>query len=286
MALGLSFGSSKNKATTNSNATKNETVASNQNQNTNQTQTGSTTTNQSGSQATTGATKGSQVSTQQTAGQTTQDQTTKSFSDVILSALEGSTLGAIQAANSAKVDTSNDFDADAFVSGGMASAAASQQAQLEQSLNGLFDASGGTASGNSMSALLANRLQGDANASLAGQRATLAGQAAQIQNQNIQTELAGANQVQGYAAQLLAALKGGTQATTGVQATTQSQTGSQDSTQQQNQNQTNTSTSQQDTTQSLMSIINTLLNQNTNTVATEDSKTTGKKSGGGMSLAL
>lgn len=290
MALGLSFGSSKTKSSTDTTATKNEQVNSTQNQATNQTQTGSTTTNQTGTQnqSTTGATKGSQTSTQQTAGQTNQAQTQTSFSDAILSALEGSALGAIGAANGATVDTTNDFDAAAYVRDGMAAATANQQGALETSLNGLFDSSGGTASGNSMSALLANRLQGDAAASLAGVNSQLSSTAAQIQNQNTQTSLAGAAQTQGYAAQLLAALKGGSTTATGTTDTTQSQTGSQDTISEQNQNQntTSSSTSQQDSTQSLISIINTLLNQNTASTATGTENTTGKKSGGGASLSL
>lgn len=290
MGLGLSFGSSKQKSTTDSTINKNETTNQTQNQTQNQTGTSSSTQTSTGSTQTSGttATKNTGATTNTAVGTSAETQKSTSFSDMILGALESSTLNALNAANQAQVDTNVAFDRNSFVEGGVASAAAAQQAQLEQSLNGLFDSTGGTASGNSMAALLANRLTGDAAANIAGVRSNLEGQATEIERNNIATALAGAQQTQGFAAQLLSALKGGATTATGQTATSQQQAGTsqQVGEQQQAQSQTQQSTTQQDTTQQLVSIINSLLSGNTQTQATEHSKTTGKKSGGGIGLSI
>lgn len=76
---------------------------------------------------------------------------------------EKALTGVIQSASSAPK-----FDVDSYVNGVMSSATARATGELESNINKTADAAGGSESGNSMVALLGNRLRNDTNASLAG----------------------------------------------------------------------------------------------------------------------
>lgn len=290
MGLGFSFGSSDSNVSTNTNFQQQQNQL--QQKGTTQNQTGSSSTSQSatGTSQTSGtsASKNAGATSSSTKGSQTQTQTGQSFSDLILQALEGSTTQALAAANGSQVNTNINFDPTSFVNSGVAAAAADQQAQLEQSINSLFDTTGGTAGGNSMTALLANRLRGDAAASLAGTRADLTAKANEIQQGNIRTALAGQAQQQGFAAQLLDALKGGVTTQTGQASTTQAQTGSSESTGQSNTGQTSQQQQQQqsDTTQTLMSVINELLRAKGTTTGSSQTNQNSSKSGSGFGLSI
>lgn len=291
MAFGFSFG--KNKTRVEQDTTVNKTETTNQQQNTNQsqTQTGTSNTNTSQTGSTTGtqATKNSGTTTNQTTGTQAQTGLTQSFSDMILGALEAKTAEALGVTTGGPTAESlSGFNRDQFVQGGMQAAQATSQAGLEQSINGLMDNVGGTTEGNSMAALLANRLRNDAGASMAGTRSQLEGQAAQIQQGNVaaRTQELGTNNA--FVAQLLAGLKGGVTATSGTVQTAESQAGSQ---QQIGDSRTaeNTQSSQQqqtESTQALVSIIQQLISGTTNTQGTESVDGTTTKKGGGVGLSI
>jgi len=297
MAFGISFGSNKKKSTQTSDVTKTEDQVQSGVTSQDQTQTTSQTATTSGTQTgtTTGSTTGSTTGTsnQQASGTQSSTQRSQSLSDVILGALEASSLRALQSAEAPggpAASSLNGFDLDSFVQNGYAAAEAQQRGNLEQSINGLFDSVGGTASGNSMAALLANRLQGDATANLAGIQANLVGQGNQILRENVGASVAERAAQQSYVANLLNQLKGGVTAATGEAATTEQTLGQtqQQTAEQQAQQQATTSqqTQQTDTTQVLASIINQLLNTQTNTVGHETTVGKEKKSGGGFGLSI
>lgn len=297
MALGISFGSNKSKTRSSTDVAKLETGVQSGTTSQNQTTTGSQTSNTTGTQSTTGSqtTSGatSGTSSQTTTGTQQQTQTSQLLSDSILSALEQSSLRALTAAETPQgpqIGELNGFNIGDFVSQGYQAAASQQQAQLEQSVNGLFDSVGGTASGNSMAALLANRLRGDAAANLAGVQANLTAQGNQILRENIGQSVAAQVAQQQFVTQLLAQLRGGVATTTGTGQTTEATRGqTQQINDQRTSQQQDVLTSQQqqvDTTQVLASIINQLINTTTNTVASEDTIGKTKKSGGGFGISL
>lgn len=292
MLFGLSFGSNKKTTTSNTAVAKDESTSQQQTGTQNQQQTSSST--QTGTSNTSGFTSGqtatSGTTAQQTTGQQRTTQTTQSLSDAILGALEASTQNALTAGGTRVGPTAGDlnFDLDTFVNQGMTAARAASQGALEQSSNGLIDNIGGTASGNSMAALLLNRLQGDNAAALAGVNAQLTAQGNQILRENIGAGLAEQAQSQSWAANLLNQLKGAATATTGAATTSESTTGQQQNIgqQQQSQQQAQQTSQQTDTTSALISIINQLMQGNTRMTGTESSVGTEKKSGGGFSLSI
>ena len=292
MGLGLSFG--KNKTKTNSTSTVDKTEDTNQVQTGTQSQstTGSSSTTQSQTNNQSGATTSEQIgsTSQNTTGQTSQSGASTLFSDQVLSGLEGYSTNALgNLWNQGAIDTSAlNFDSQAFVNNGMAAATTRVNNQVENDMNGLFDAIGGTSGGNTMAALLASRLQGDAAANLAGTQAQLTGQANEITRQNLATEMASRGQEQSFVSQLFDALKGGS-ATTAQVGTSAEQTAGktqQIGTGTETQTGTSTGTSNTVTQQDVLTALEQLLNGTTHTVGTENTKGTQKQSGGGFGLSL
>lgn len=292
MILGLSFG--KKKQTTDQTTAVNSTQTGFQDGTTSQTSAQSGTSSTTGSQTTSGSTTGSQTGATTGLSSTTGQQTTtgkaSTFSDTILAALESATLGGLSKAGVVAGPRADSlaFDPTSFVEGGMRAATAGVQADLESGINSLFDSVGGTSGGNSMAALLANRMRGDASASLAGTRAKLEGEGQGIQQANIGVGLAQQGLAQQFVTQMLDMLKGGVTTTQGALSTAETTAQQQAQTQQQAQQTAQQTQSQEQsaTTQLLASIINELVNSTQSTVGTENVKGTVKSSGGGASLSL
>lgn len=290
MALGLSFGTNKTK--TNQTSTVDKTETTNQVQDGTKSSTGTTST--TGSTSQTGTTTGSQqqsstTDTKQTG--TTTGQTSQSsslFSDPVLSSLEdavqallGQTMGGVKT-------TVGDFDPMSFVQNGLAAARSTAEGDLASQINQTISATGGSTSNNSMAALLANRLRTDTASQLAGVEANLNSQAQSIVRDNtLAANTIDATQ-QGFIANLLSALKGGTATQTGTEAQQTATSGSQQNT---GATATSEQSSQQQNTQStqttqMLEIIQQLLSGTTRTQGTETTTGTTSKSGGGLSLSL
>jgi len=289
MAFGLSFGGKKNKIdkTTSVNSTENTA----QQQTGTKAQSGSTATNTARNENTAtsnaGTTQGRTSS--QTAG-TSSGTTTNAqqlFSGDVLSGLEGLATQLIGGTPSVAASPFQ-FDADSYIKGGVAQAEAAQKMDLEANLSGLTNAIGGTASGNTMNALLANRLRGDAAANIAGVRSSYTESANEIENRNLQTGIAQTGQQQGYLANILSILKGGTSTSVGEQqqVTTEQQAGTQAQATQGTQQSATTGQESSQQTQQLIEALDQLLKGNTTKVGTERVKGTEKKSGGGFSLGF
>lgn len=288
MAFGLSFGSKKN--TTKGTSEIDKTEVTNQQQTGTQSSSGTTQSSSTGqsSGSTVGQQTSSQTGTNKTTGtQTgTTQQTTSAFSD--------STLGAIEKAVSdlfGKVGGAapvSAFDKDSFISDTVGSASADINAGLESNVNQLITNLGGTASTNSMGALLTNRLRNDAAAEVAGVRANATTQAEEIARNNALASSQIAGQDQSFLGQLLGALKGGQITTTGTESTTtatdqQTQNTGTTNTAEQTQQQQSQQTTQ---TQQLIEMMSQLLSGTTNTKGTENTTQTNKSSGGGFSLGF
>lgn len=175
-------------------------------------------------------------------GSEQQSQTSLGFSEELmgeLNALLGATIqggGGITAGQQALQNRlnavqGNGFDVDDFVSGVMKSATQTAKGALESGINGIESSIGGSTSGNSMAALLANRMRNEAASNLAGiesqARATGAGIRAQES-----TELTNLAQAGGQGTlQLIQALMGAQSTMTGnvqtdmAEQTQQNQTG-------------------------------------------------------------
>ncbi len=288
MAFGISFGSSKKKGSSTTTIDKTEAVNQQQTGTTETTGTTSTSSTQTGSsQGQTSQSTSSQGTSSQTGTAASQTQQRSSqFSDPVLASLESTVQGLLD--NPIGGATINDFNAQKFVEGNLASARSSTQSALEDNLNQLVSGIGGSASGNSAVALLSNRLRGDAAANLSGVEANLNAQANEILRQNA---LAGSqidSNQQSFLVNLVQALKGGTATATGTEQqqtqsnTAQQQTGTTVGTESQQTQQSASSTQ----TQQLLEAINQLLTGTTHTTGTETTKTKGKTSGGGLSLSL
>lgn len=293
MAFGINFG--KNKTTTTQNTAVDQTTTQNQQQaqTTNQQQSSATTSNTAttGTTATSGATKNTGTTAQQTSGIQEQVNTSRSFSDPVIAALESMVLGQLGSSGSTggpRAESLSGFDAEGFVSGGLAAAESRQRMDLESSINGLFDAIGGGAGDNTMAALMANRLRGDAAANLAGIESQLVGQANQIQRENVGAAISERATDNAFVNQLLANLKGGVATTEGAVTSQQATTGQQQTIgeEQQRQQQAQQSSTESTTNQILASVINSLLSGTTNVTGTESVVGTQKKSGGGFGLSI
>jgi len=288
MSFGLSFGSKKQKTDQTSTVDKTEM--------TNQSQTGTNTSSGSSASSSSGQTQGttvgqqatSQTGTNKTSGSQTgvTQQTTSAFSD--------STLGAIEKAVSdlfGKVGGSapvSAFDKESFIADTVGGASSNINADLESNVNQLVTNLGGTASTNSMGALLTNRLRNDAAAEIAGVRGIATTQAEEIARNNALAGSQIAGQDQSLLGQLLGALKGGVTTTTGTEsvATAQDQqtqnTGTANTTEQQRQQQSQQTTQ----TQQLIEMMSQLLSGTTNTKGTEHTVGTTSSGGGGFSLGF
>ncbi len=293
MSLGISFGANK----TNSKGSEkvDTTTTQNQTQSGTQSTSGTTTTNGSTSQTsnTTGQQSQSATGSQTQQGSTvgTGTQTSSLFSGDVLGGIEGAVKALFGSLGGpAKIDASslNGFDPASFINDGVAAAGSKLQTGLDESIGGLKDTVGGNAATNSAVALLQNRLQGDAQAQLAGVKGQLTGQAEDITRNNVlaaNTVNSTSNQ---FLATLLDVLKGGATTTNTSQAENTAQTGtsasntSGTSSEQSSQN----ATTQQTQTQQLIEMMSQLLSGVTNTKGQTDTTGNVVKFGGGASASI
>jgi hypothetical protein len=293
MAFSLSFG--KNKTTSNEVKTTDQTQVQNQNQLTDQNQTETSNTLTSGASNTTGtntgATQQSGTSQSSTTGQQQQSGTTSLFSGSVMAALEAAGLGALtRTAGMAPVNTSvlGGFNAGQFVSDAVTQAAASAGQARDVAEGGMADSLGGTARGNTMAALLSQQLASQQNAAVAGARNEATATAQGILRDNLQTQMAGQAQDQGFMANLMNLLRGGVQTTsqTGITSEQQSQATQQVGQEQSSQTQTQQQQQQTAATTALASMIQQLLSGTTALTGTESLEGTTSKKGGGFGLSL
>lgn len=292
MALGLSFGSNKQKQNSTTTGTKNE--VSTQLGTTNQAQTeqqssftsGLTNTLSEGttSQQTAGTTQ------QATAGAEKQTGLTSLFSDAVLAQLEAAGLGALtQTSGRGAIDTSGlAFNSGQFIEDAVRQATAAAGVVRDTSTNGLFDSIGGTSKGNTMAALLDQQLAMQQQGAIAGARNEAAATAAGITQSNIASEIGVRGQDQDLMTQLLGLLRGGQQTSDIASQQEGRQTGSTtgSSIGQESQSQSSATQQQQDSISSLVSLITQLVSGETTTTGTETTKGTTKKKGGGFSLSI
>lgn len=126
-----------------------------------------------------------------------------------------------------KAMAANEFDVEGYVSGITSAAAAATNSDLEDRINTTLSAVGGSETGNSMAALLGNRMRNDAAANLAGVASSAYAQGEAIRDQQRTSVTAQMSQLAGdmnaSLTALLGAAKGGTQTTTESGKTTQQQ---------------------------------------------------------------
>lgn len=275
------LGGSKSSATKTENSNT-KTAASGQSSttgklNTSGTQTGTQTTN--GTQSQTGTVTNGGTTTGQVVGSETQQsqsgQTTTSYSSDVLASLDsllktqlaggGQQVQEAQDALAGRLQQIRDvaaqpqFDVNGFVSGIAAQAKATTQMDLDSRINGMMSASGGSETGNSMMALLGNRLRNDAAANFAGIVSGAQAQGTQIA-QAQQESISG--QIQNLAGGLGQQLTNLLGATAGAQQTTTGQ------------NTTTGQSSQQSSEQTLQKQIQDLLTSVSNTQNTTQTENT------------
>lgn len=289
MPFGLSFGAKKKSSSSTSEINKNELTT--QVQDSSKVQSGVTESTSVGTTQNTGAT------TNQSVGRTAQDATGRStgvtegvqqlFSGDVLTGLE-SLVGQLLTNTPASSGPAVAFDSDSFIRGGVDRASSRQRLALENGLNQLTSRVGGTASGNSATAILANQLRGDAAANIAGVESDFIGRANEIENRNIQTGIAQSGQSQQYLTQLLAALKGGTATTQNqeVQTNQTSQAATNVASEAGTQTQTQVQQQQSIQSQQLVEALSQLLQGSTNTTGTEKTKGKETSGGGGFSFGF
>lgn len=119
------------------------------------------------------------------------------------------------------------FDVNGYVSGITEAAATAGQSDLDSRINTMLSGTGTSEGGNSMAALLGNKLRNENAANLAGVKANATAQGQQIaqaEQTSITGQISGLSQdIMGNISNLLAAAKGGTQTATGVANTTSNQ---------------------------------------------------------------
>lgn len=292
MGLGLSFGKKKQSGTTASTVTKDEQTSQQQDSTKASTQTGTQSTNTTGLSL--GSTTNAATQTQAEAGTKTTAGTTSTsaFSQDVLAGLEGlvSGLTAGSGKTAGVVDNAvkslQEFDPNSYVDSSVSAAMASEASGLDQIFGGLSDQIGSGLGNNSMATLLAARAQGDSTARIEGVRANATAEAQKINQGNQAGAVSAAQSQNQVLTQFLDALKGGN--TTTVQnvgettaGTTTGSSNATGTTSEQNSQQSQTSSTQQ-----LLETLSQLLTGNTQSTGTENSKTTGKTAGGGLSLSL
>jgi len=282
MGFGISFG--KKKQSGSQNTTVSKTDVTDQTQTGTSSTSGSTQTSGTSTTATNQAT--SNTGTSATTGTTSQvaNQQSTQFSEPVLGTLENSVQALFAGLPTTPSSMGGSFDHDAFVSQGVQAAQSQVQGDLEKTLNGVFDAVGGRDDQNSMATLLANRARGDAAAQIAGVRANLESTAQGIDKDRFLANLQGIGQQEGFAGQVLDALKGGRAATTGTTTGTESTTGTTTNVG----TTTGTSTtamSQTELTNQIQQILQQLQGTDTST-GTENTVSKGKNSGFGLGLSL
>lgn len=159
---------------------------------------------------------------------------------------------------------------------------------LDSSLNGLMGATGGSAGGNTMVALLSNKLRTAAEAKIAGIGNEALAQGNAIVNNNVASASGAANASMAPLMTLAGLIKGGettqTGTTAGTAATSQSSAGT---TAQQTDEKTSTMQTQLTQLLDLVSqLTNTDQSETSNTTRTLDLKNTGKETGFSMSAGL
>lgn len=296
--FGISFGTKSTKGTSDTTLNSTDTINGSQSTNTQGTQQQNSAT-QTAQQALTAqqqTTAQKNAQTSQGTGSTTQTGTSttlagdiqQTLGDHVKSILGSGVTDANIANLSNMIAGTTGFNADGFVKGIVDSARNKGEAALQESNSKNSSAIGGTAATNSMSALLANRGRNDLESSIAGitSQATATGQ--QIKDQNLQAGVAAQGSLSTSAAQLAEVLKGATTTTDQKSLTDQlqqllgTQTGSGNTTGQ-------TSQTGQSSTQSMdliSQLVNALTKQTDVKVGTENTFTTGKASGGGVSLGF
>jgi len=234
-----------------------------------------------------------------------QSQTTNMYSSDILASLDTILKGQL---NSGSAQTATDavagrlsqvqdeaagggFDVEGYVSGIAAAAGAATQSDLDSRINQTLSATGSSETGNSMSALLGNRMRNEASANLAGivANATATGKQIRTQEQASLTdqisELSGGLSAQ--LNQLLGVTAGASQTTTGTNVTqtaqqqqdaaTQASVGTSDTTSSAQQTGTQVSRERgyESTSQNQTSLTKTQQKANENTNASQDSSSGG-----------
>lgn len=296
MGLGFSFGKNDKKTSSVSNVDQTQTGSQSGTEFTLGQTTSSTNQTSQGTNTSSGTSTTSQSQNQQGSTTTTGTQQGRqsSFTDPVAQAIESTILGlAGSAAGASGVVESGvaglqNFDPNAFVTGIVQQANAKQNMQLEQALNGLNNASGGTVGSNSMSALLAQRLAGDAAANTAGIQASATGTAQDILRQNLTSSAGAMSSVTNLLPAIIDAFKGGnvTSEQTNVaqelanllNTTTGSTSTSEQSAQSQSQ--------QSETVQNVLQLIAQAMTNQTHLVGTETTKGKESKTGGGISLGI
>lgn len=295
MAFGISFGSKKQSSESLSNVNRDTTLSGSQTTSGTQAQSQSGTTSSTGMSSTTqtGGTTSSQKTTGTETGRQTGTSTTLSadiqagLSDKIKSILAGgvtdSALASLSNAISGRVDS---FNPDAAVAGIVAGARNRGEQTLQEQNSAFAARAGGTATTNSMAALMAQRGRNDLEASIAGIQGDAMMKAQQVANQNLTSAAGAQGQVADIATQLAGTLKGATTTSDMTSLTSQIQsllgdqaTKSASSTAQQQQEQTTM-------TQLLTQLSQVLSNQKESVVGTESTTSKGKTSGGGLSLGF
>lgn len=298
MIFGISLGAKKQSSSGSSTIDKTTDLTGTQSS-TNTSQ-GSTSTSQTGTSSTsqTGTTSGLTTQDNITSGTGTQQQTgtTTTLGADVQSALsdrvkallgQGVSEAAMTQLNEAILGR-NGFNVDQFVQD-QVTAARNRGEQTLQEQNSAFNSGvGGTASTNSMAALLAQRGRNDLEASLAGIAADSRIKGESVANENLQTSVGAASGVTNMSAELLAALKGATATTDMTSLTSQieqligkgsnigltTQTGVEQTSQ------------NQQTNQLLTEIANILTNQRQHETGTETQKVKGSSGGAGISFGI
>lgn len=296
--LGFSFGSKKEKSTTNTTGTKDEVSFGSSSQNTQGTQTQTSQSSSTGSSSTTGNQTTVNSGTQSTAG--TEAGQVKSTTTTLASDVQAaltqqikSILGGGAGANAMEslntsLATMQDFNAADYVKQAIDSAryAGEQGLQEQQSL---YQSNiGGTAGTNSMAALLAARGRSDLESKISTIGNEAAATAAGIVNQNAQTAAGASSSLTAQAEALASVLKGATTTTDQTTLTNQiQQLLNQQTGQTANSQSTQTAEQNQSSAMTIISqLVDALTKNTTNTTATESSTTIGKKSGFGISASI
>ena len=185
--------------------------------------TGSTTskTNQTGTTTSTGTMAGTTSDSTSNFSKPVMDALNAAVTKAIGSGAQGQVTSALQGrlTQLQKDAAKPAFDVGGFVNGVVGAATANTKMDLESRVNGMLSEVGGSEGGNSMAALLGNRLRNDANAALAGVKAdaTAQGEAIRLQQQESLTSQIGAiaGDIGVQLDSLLGQAKGGTQTSTG-----------------------------------------------------------------------
>lgn len=271
----LFAGDKDDKSKTSTNEMKNTTAEQAASSQSTQSQVGTSAQTQTGTQVGTSTQTGSQTSTgTQTSAtqgvvkdtQTSQMQgTTSLFDSRVMDTLNQQILGQLGTAPGVASDALTgrlsqvvaqagqpEFDVNRYVSGIADAATAATQSDLESRINSTLSSVGASETGNSMAALLGNRMRNDASASLAGTISNAYAQGEQIRaaQQESLTQQIGAlsGDIGNQLTALLDAAKGGVQATTERGTTTGTQTSSTTGTVKSTDKTTSTATSKDKTT--------------------------------------